>query len=64
MPVLDGYQAAKNIRTLPNMNQETPIFGLTADIAAKENEQFNFYFTDFLMKPLEIEKLKVALCSL
>ena len=64
MPVLDGYQAAKNIRTLPNMNQETPIFGLTADIAAKENEQFNFYFTDFLMKPLEIEKLNIALSSL
>ncbi|WP_264520795.1 ATP-binding protein [Flavobacterium sp. N1994] len=64
MPVLDGYQAAKNIRTLPNFNKETPIFGLTADIAAKDNEEYNFYFNDFLLKPLEIEKLKGALNSL
>jgi hypothetical protein len=64
MPVLDGYQAAKNIRTTPNLNQETVIFGLTADIAAKENEEYNLYFKDFLMKPLEIEKLKVALSSI
>jgi signal transduction histidine kinase len=64
MPVLDGYQAAKNIRTLPNHNKETPIFGLTADIAAKDNEEYNSYFNDFLLKPLEIEKLKGALNSL
>jgi hypothetical protein len=64
MPVLDGYQAAKNIRTLPNLNTKTPIFGLTADISAKDNEDYNFYFNDFLLKPLEIEKLKVALSSI
>lgn len=61
MPVLDGYQAAKNIRTLDNLNKKTPILGLTADIAAKDNEEYNMYFNDFLLKPLEIEKLKVAL---
>lgn len=61
MPILDGYQAAKNIRTLDNPNKETPIFGLTADIAAKDNEEYNIYFNDFLLKPLEIEKLKIAL---
>jgi signal transduction histidine kinase/BarA-like signal transduction histidine kinase len=63
MPVLDGYQAAKNIRTLENLNKETPIFGLTADIAAKDNTEYNGYFNDFLLKPLEIEKLKVALSA-
>lgn len=61
MPFLDGYQAAKNIRTLENLNKETPIFGLTADISAKDNTDYNFYFNDFLLKPLEIEKLKLAL---
>jgi CheY-like chemotaxis protein len=64
MPVLDGYQAAKNIRTLPNANNDTPIFGLTADISAKDNQDYNFYFNDFLLKPLEIEKLKAALQTL
>ncbi len=64
MPVLDGYEATKNIRTLENLNKETPIFGLTADIAAKDNAEYNFYFNDFLLKPLEIEKLKAVLSSL
>jgi signal transduction histidine kinase len=63
MPVLDGYQAAKNIRTLDNLNKETPILGLTADIAAKDNNEYNYYFNDFLLKPLEIEKLKIALST-
>lgn len=63
MPVLDGFQAAMNIRTLENLNKETPIFGLTADIAAKDNEHYNGYFNNFLLKPLEIEKLKAALNS-
>jgi len=64
MPVLDGYQAAKNIRTLENPNKKTPIFGLTADIAAKDNTDYNFYFNDFLLKPFEIEKLKSVLSGL
>ena len=63
MPILDGYQAAKNIRTLENLNKETPIFGLTADISASENEEYNHFFNDFFLKPLEIEKLKAALVS-
>ena len=61
MPVLDGYEAAKNIRTIENLNKETPIFGLSADISAKENSEYNHYFDDFFLKPLEIEKLKAAL---
>lgn len=63
MPILDGYQAAKNIRTMDNINKSTPIFGLTADIAAKDNTDYNHFFNGFLLKPLEIEKLKLALHS-
>ncbi len=63
MPILDGYQAARNIRTLESLNKETPIFGLTADISASENEEYNHFFNDFFLKPLEIEKLKAALVS-
>lgn len=61
MPILNGYEAAKNIRTLDNLNKATPLFGLTADIAAKDNKEFNIYFDNFFLKPLEIEKLKLAL---
>lgn len=63
MPVLDGYEAAKNIRTLQNLNTETPLFGLTADISAQDNTDYNSYFNGFLLKPLEIEKLKAALST-
>ncbi len=63
MPVLDGYQAAKNIRMVDNINHITPIFGLTADVAAKDNSDYNHFFNGFLLKPLEIEKLKLALHS-
>jgi CheY-like chemotaxis protein len=61
MPVLDGFEAAKNIRTLKNLNTETPIYALTADIAAEDNSDYSSYFNGFLLKPLEIEKLKSAL---
>lgn len=64
MPVLDGFEAAKNIRTLENLNKETPIFGLTADISAKDNNQYNNYFNGFYLKPIESEKLKFALFAL
>lgn len=63
MPVLDGFEAAKNIRTLQNLNTNTPIYGLTADIAAKDNADYNIYFDDFLLKPIEIEKLKRVLIN-
>jgi CheY-like chemotaxis protein len=61
MPILDGFEAAKNIRTLENYNLETPIFALTADISAKDNTDYAHYFNGFLLKPIEIEKLKSAL---
>lgn len=63
MPVLDGFEAAKNIRTLKNKNAKTPMYALTADISAKENEGYSTYFDGFLLKPLEVEKLKAALST-
>lgn len=62
MPEMDGFEATKNIRTIDNnRNAKTPIYGLTADISAKDNAFYNCYFTGFLLKPLEIEKLHLAL---
>ncbi len=65
MPEMDGFEASKKIRnTEQSQNKNTPIFGLTADISAKDNEKFNHYFNDFLLKPLQIEKLHLAFNSL
>lgn len=63
MPVLDGFEAAKNIRTLENKNTKTPMYALTADISAKDNESYSAYFDGFLLKPLEVDKLKAALST-
>lgn len=57
MPEMDGFEAAKFIRTSANLNKETPIFGLTADVSAKDNTDYRELFNGFLHKPLEIDKL-------
>ncbi|WP_310554525.1 ATP-binding protein [Flavobacterium sp.] len=61
MPEMNGFQAAKLIKTNNNLNKNTPIFALTADVTSENNEQNRFLFNDFLWKPLEIEKLYAAL---
>ncbi len=61
MPEMDGFEATKIIRSTNDYNKNVPIFGLTADISAKDNIAYNSYFNGFLLKPLEIEKLQAAL---
>lgn len=63
MPGMDGFEATKIIRETNTYNKTVPIFGLTADISAKENAPSDTRFSDFLLKPLEIEKLKSALTN-
>lgn len=63
MPGMDGFEATKIIRQTNTYNKTVPIFGLTADISAKENAPSDTRFSDFLLKPLEIEKLKSALTN-
>ncbi|MBE0364682.1 hypothetical protein PULV_a2427 [Pseudoalteromonas ulvae UL12] len=61
MPALDGYEATKQIRTLPEF-QHIPIIALTADAMPEDKAHaldvgFNFH----LAKPLDIKKLKLCL---
>ena len=61
MPEMNGFDAAANIRQIQNLNAKTPIFALTADITAESNDDYKDYFTAFLRKPIEIERLYEAL---
>jgi signal transduction histidine kinase/CheY-like chemotaxis protein/Tfp pilus assembly protein PilF len=61
MPEMDGFEATRNILNVGNPNVKTPIFALTADITAESQEEYHTFFTGFLRKPIEIDKLFEAL---
>ena len=61
MPELDGFEATKRIReSADNPNQETPIFALTADVTAEQQEIYSPYFNEFMLKPIDRDKLLQA----
>lgn len=63
MPEMDGFEAAREISTGKNANNNTPIFALTADITAEHRKEHHNYFAGFLRKPIEPEKLFAALAT-
>jgi signal transduction histidine kinase/BarA-like signal transduction histidine kinase len=64
MPEMNGYEATEHIRTHENPNRGTPIFALTADITAMQEERYVSYFNHFLWKPLEVNKLFEAMSGM
>jgi hypothetical protein len=63
MPLMNGYEATEYIRTHANPNRDKPIFALTADITAMQEERYVPLFNTFLWKPLEVKKLYDALAT-
>lgn len=63
MPVLDGYQATKIIRSLPEFSN-LPIFALTADVDSRSKEKAKaFGFDKHLTKPINVVELTESLRS-
>ena len=61
MPILNGYEATKNIRSMET-NQKVPIIALTAGIVSDErNKCFEAGMDDFLSKPIEKELLEFTI---
>lgn len=61
MPVLDGLQATKGIKQLPQ-HQNTPIIALTANVLeADKHLCLSAGMCDFLTKPLEFKQLEAML---
>ncbi|WP_372768286.1 response regulator [Pseudoalteromonas sp.] len=61
MPVLDGYEATKQIRTMPEFDA-LPIYALTANADTESKElALNIGFNEHLSKPITLEKLKTSL---
>lgn len=63
MPNMDGYEACDIIRSTSNINKNTSIYALTADITADLLDAEKHNFNGFLLKPIEIDKLKEALIA-
>jgi CheY-like chemotaxis protein len=60
MPVLDGFQAAKFIRT--HINKKIPIIALTAAVMQEDiDRSYESGMNDFLPKPVDVNNLKSVL---
>lgn len=64
MPEMNGFDATRIIRSTENLNRETPIFALTADVTSANKGEFAHLFNGFLWKPIEIPRLFDALTKL
>ncbi len=63
MPEMNGLDATYLIKTEPNLNKETPVFAVTADVMANEKEEGLNLFDGILWKPIEIEKFYSTLAN-
>ncbi|MFV8248851.1 response regulator [Bdellovibrio bacteriovorus] len=63
MPVLNGYEATKQLRLLENtLGRKTPVVALTAEGTSGERKScYEAGMDDFLTKPLELHKLIATL---
>ena len=61
MPVMDGYQAMREIRTQPSL-KSVPIIALTARAMPEEQEKcMAAGANDYLTKPVDMERLLTLL---
>lgn len=59
MPIMDGFEATKKIRSLDGHNQNTPIIALTANIVnGIEKECTDIGMNDLLNKPVSMNAMK------
>jgi CheY-like chemotaxis protein len=62
MPVMDGFQATQEIRSLGEDSSSVPIVAVTANAFQSEREKcFSSGMDDYLTKPVDKDRLKEAL---
>ena len=62
MPIMDGYEATKIIRSFNNKNAQIPIIAMTANAFEEDRKHaLQLGMNEHLVKPVDIEKLKDVL---
>lgn len=62
MPVMDGIEAVNRIRNMGEGYKELPVIALTANVMSDAMNRYkNAGFTDFLEKPVPVDKLEMML---
>ncbi|MFQ9072380.1 MAG: response regulator [Faecalibacillus faecis] len=62
MPIMDGYEATKIIRSFNNKNAQIPIIAMTANAFEEDRKHaLQLGMNEHLAKPVDIEKLKMYL---
>lgn len=62
MPIMDGFQATREIRGLDEQRASVPIVAITANAFQSERDKcFSFGMDDYLTKPVDKDRLKEAL---
>ena len=62
MPVMDGYEASRQICSASSPHQEVPIVAVTANAGAQDrNRCFDVGMTDYLTKPIQFQELRETL---
>jgi signal transduction histidine kinase/ActR/RegA family two-component response regulator len=63
MPNKNGFDATLEIRNGENLNNDSKIYALTADITANMQAKYGKMFDGYLRKPIEVEQLYEAISS-
>jgi CheY-like chemotaxis protein len=62
MPVMDGFEATRQIRALEGAEADTPIVAMTANVLRGEKEKcLGVGMNDYLAKPVRLSELESML---
>ena len=65
MPLLDGYQATKKIRSFDNLRKSTPILAMTAKVFDEDVQKcLSSGMNDYISKPFRADELKFKIHNL